>query len=254
VEKNNEARELVWHKILEIGELPEGRVMSALCEHLTVRMTHYQGKYAALDNNCPHQGGPLGEGSIENGLLRCPWHDWDFDPLTGKTPGYDDGAATYPVEVRADGVFVGLVKEQAHVRTLGDLMMETLTNWGIRQVFGIVGSSNLGIADALRIQEQQGKPYSCHVTWWVPSVFPFRRRWAPGWQPTTDQASSKFIQTRNGCRDQCHVTATTSPEAGQLEINAGYPPSVCSMRESSARYIAATSRSPSIGGRANIPA
>ena len=152
-----EASELVWHKIMGPDDLPEGRVMSAPCEHLTVCMTHYQGKYGALDNKCPHQGGPLGEGSIENGLLRCPWHGWDFDPLTGKTPGYDDGAATYPVEVREDGIYVGLAKEKAHVRTLGDLMMETLTNWGIRQVFGIVGGSNLGVADALRIQEQQGR-------------------------------------------------------------------------------------------------
>ena len=152
-----EEPELVWHKILETDELPEGRVITAPCEHLSVCMTHYQGKYGALDNKCPHQGGPLGEGSIENGLLRCPWHGWDFDPLTGKTPGYDDGAATYPVEVREDGIYVRLAKEQAHVRTLGDLMMETLTNWGIRQVFGIVGGSNLSVADALRIQEQQGR-------------------------------------------------------------------------------------------------
>jgi hypothetical protein len=35
----------------------------------------------ALENRCPHQGGPLGEGSIENGWLRCPWHGYDYDPL-----------------------------------------------------------------------------------------------------------------------------------------------------------------------------
>ena len=49
-----------------------------------VALVHYEGCWAALDNQCPHQGGPLGEGSIENGLLRCPWHGFDYDPLTGR--------------------------------------------------------------------------------------------------------------------------------------------------------------------------
>ena len=38
------------------------------------------------DNRCPHQGGPLGEGSIENGLLRCPWHGYDYDPTHRPPP------------------------------------------------------------------------------------------------------------------------------------------------------------------------
>ena len=59
---------LVWHKVLNAEELPEERVTSATCAQLTFCMTYHQGRYAALDNKCPHQGGPLGEGSIENGL------------------------------------------------------------------------------------------------------------------------------------------------------------------------------------------
>ncbi|MGB5831385.1 MAG: Rieske 2Fe-2S domain-containing protein, partial [Thiohalocapsa sp.] len=105
----------------------------------------------------PHQGGPLGEGSIEHGLLRCPWHGWDYDPITGRAPGFDDGVETFPMEIRDDGVHVGLSPEQTHIGTAGDLMMETLTNWSVRQIFGMVGHSNLGLADAPRIQEQAGR-------------------------------------------------------------------------------------------------
>ncbi len=97
-----------WLKVLAPDELPEGRVMAVSCGRKTVCMTRHKGIYAALDNKCPHQGGPLGEGSIENGWLRCPWHGWDFHPLTGKPPGgYDDGVDTYKVDVRKDGVYVG---------------------------------------------------------------------------------------------------------------------------------------------------
>ena len=151
-------RKMVWRKVLDPEGLPDGRVKPVTCDHQTICLTHFKGQYAALDNKCPHQGGPLGEGSIENGLLRCPWHGWDFDPLTGRPPGgYDDGVRTFPVEVREDGIYVGFEEEEAHVRTVSDLMAETMVNWGVTTVFGMVGHSNLGLADALRIQEQQGK-------------------------------------------------------------------------------------------------
>ncbi|MBD3871683.1 MAG: Rieske 2Fe-2S domain-containing protein [Acidobacteria bacterium] len=148
--------DLVWTKVLDANELPDGRVKPVTCYHRTLCMTHHEGQYGALDNKCPHQGGPLGEGSIENGLLRCPWHGWDYDPITGKAPGYDDGVETFEVDVRDDGVYVGIRKEKNHLRTVGDLMMETLANWDVKHVFGMVGHSNLGVADALRIQEEQG--------------------------------------------------------------------------------------------------
>ena len=70
-------------------------------------LTHVGDDYGALDNRCPHQGGPLGEGSIEKGWLRCPWHGYDYDPLTGTPPpGFTDAPARFPVEIRTDGVYV----------------------------------------------------------------------------------------------------------------------------------------------------
>ena len=144
-----------WHKALDLDELDEGRVTSVAIGRHTLCMTHYDGQYGALDNHCPHQGGPLGEGSIENGHLRCPWHGWDYCPLTGNAPGYPDGVEPYPVEVRADGVYVELLDEEPHVRTVSDVMMETMVNWGVKWVFGMVGHSNLGLADALRRPRSQ---------------------------------------------------------------------------------------------------
>ncbi len=151
--------ELKWYKILTgKDELPDGRVKTAVAGHKTVCVTHCNGKISALDNACPHQGGPLGEGSIENGMLRCPWHGWDFDPQTGKPPGgYDDGIETYPVEERSDGFYVGMAEEQAHVTTVADVMARTMTNWGVDTCFGLVGHSCLGLADALRREEEAGR-------------------------------------------------------------------------------------------------
>lgn len=157
VTKDDQGRtHLVWTKVLDKDALPEGRVTSVTCLHRTLCITHFEGSYGALDNKCPHQGGPLGEGSIENGLLRCPWHGWDYHPITGKAPGFDDHIPNYPVDVREDGVWVGLPPEAEHERTVTDVMAETMVAWGVKQVWGMVGHSNLGLADAIRRQEEAG--------------------------------------------------------------------------------------------------
>jgi len=151
-------RHTVWYKALEPDELREGRVQSKTLGTHTVCLTHFAGEYAALSNKCPHQGGPLGDGSIENGMLRCPWHGWDYHPTTGLPPdGYGDCVPRYPVEVRDDGIYVALVEDAPHETTVSDVMVETLTNWGVRNVFGMVGHSNLGLADAVRRQAEAGR-------------------------------------------------------------------------------------------------
>ncbi len=68
-----------------------------------------------------------------------------------------DRVETYRVDVREDGVYVGIAEPVKHVRTVSDVMAETMVNWGVDTVFGIVGHSNLGLADALRLQEKEGK-------------------------------------------------------------------------------------------------
>ncbi len=156
--------ELQWFPVGSPDALPERRVKTVTAGTKSLALVHFQGRFAAMDNRCPHQGGPLGEGSIEDGVegqcwLRCPWHGWDFDPLTGKPPGghEDTGQEMFPVELRDDGqLYVGVPKEAEDARTVSDVMAETMVNWGIRRVFGMVGHSNLGLAEALRRQAEAG--------------------------------------------------------------------------------------------------
>ena len=42
------------------------------------------GELHAYENACPHQGGPVGEGIVECGIVTCPWHAWCFDVRTGR--------------------------------------------------------------------------------------------------------------------------------------------------------------------------
>ena len=151
-------KKMTWVKVLEnADQLLDERVMTVTAGHKSFCLTHHEGKFGCLDNKCPHQGGPLGEGSIENGLLRCPWHGWDYDPISGKAPGFDDGVEAFPVEIRDDGVYIQLEEEAPQPRTVSDVMIETMVNAGVDTVFGMVGHSNLGVADAMRKQEKAGR-------------------------------------------------------------------------------------------------
>lgn len=68
--------------------------------------THYITNYV-----CPHSGGPLSEGKIENGVLECPWHQWQFAAATGKSAKGDGHAiSVYECKVEDGQILLGDVK------------------------------------------------------------------------------------------------------------------------------------------------
>jgi len=145
-----------WFRV-DPGELPIGGVTTVIAADRAVAITRTNNGYGALDNHCPHQGGPLGDGQIEAGCLICPWHGYEYDPHTGTPPpGYSDSATPYEIEERADGLYVQL-PVVTRLATVMDQMVDTMTQWGVDSVFGMVGHSNLGLADALRRAEGDGR-------------------------------------------------------------------------------------------------
>lgn len=151
-------QEPLWHRVVDFDDLDEGEVAMCPAGLKTVALTKLHGRYGAIDNRCPHQGGPLGQGTLENDKIRCPWHGFDFDPFTGAAAGGPDfDVPTYPVEVRTDGVYVQVPQSAEHTRSVSDVLVETMSNWGVDTVFGMVGHSNLGVAEAMHRAESAGK-------------------------------------------------------------------------------------------------
>ncbi len=95
-----------WHRVARADEIPEGAVRAVRAGARLVALCRVDGRWGALDNACPHMGGPLGEGMIENGRLICPWHGREYDPLTGVCESFEEKATVFPVETRADGVYI----------------------------------------------------------------------------------------------------------------------------------------------------
>jgi thiamine pyrophosphate-dependent acetolactate synthase large subunit-like protein/nitrite reductase/ring-hydroxylating ferredoxin subunit len=144
-----------WHRV--DLDLPVGDVTTVVIGDRAVAVTRTAQGYGALDNRCPHQGGPLGDGQIEGGCLICPWHGYEYDPRTGAPPeGYSDVATSYDVEERDDGIYIRLPTTTRRA-TVMDQMVDVMTDWGVDSVFGMVGHSNLGLADALRRAEVDGR-------------------------------------------------------------------------------------------------
>ena len=66
------------------------------------------GKLHALLDRCPHQGSSFIGGSCKGGNIICPMHRMGFNLVTGRgLSGGMDSAEVFPVEERADGVFIG---------------------------------------------------------------------------------------------------------------------------------------------------
>ncbi|MCJ1899481.1 MULTISPECIES: nitrite reductase small subunit NirD [Paracoccus] len=61
----------------------------------------------ALDDRCPHKGGPLSEGIVHGDRVTCPLHNWVFDMNSGAAQGADEGAVrTWPVRVEQGRVLI----------------------------------------------------------------------------------------------------------------------------------------------------
>ncbi|MCA9471652.1 MAG: nitrite reductase small subunit NirD [Nitrospirales bacterium] len=69
--------------VAKTEEIAPGSCRSVELQERSLALFNLDGTIYALDNTCPHAGGPLGEGTIEGQLVACPWHGWKFDIPTG---------------------------------------------------------------------------------------------------------------------------------------------------------------------------
>jgi nitrite reductase (NADH) small subunit len=95
-------------KLSVASELPAtDEAKEFLCGDKTVCIANVNGSYSALDDVCPHRGGPLGQGMIEGGKVVCPWHAWGWDPKTGANDQNSEmKVAVYPLKIENGDVLI----------------------------------------------------------------------------------------------------------------------------------------------------
>lgn len=73
-----------WVRVGSTADFPSGTAREVVAGDRIVAIYSAGGELYALDGICPHQGGPLGKGTLDGCVVTCPWHGWQFDVRTGQ--------------------------------------------------------------------------------------------------------------------------------------------------------------------------
>jgi nitrite reductase/ring-hydroxylating ferredoxin subunit len=71
-------------KVATVQDLPEGRARAVEVAGTPIALYNVGGKVYATHNTCPHRGGPLGEGDLDEATITCPWHGFQFEVTSGR--------------------------------------------------------------------------------------------------------------------------------------------------------------------------
>ena len=121
----------------------------------TIALFYHEGEFYATDNRCPHMGFPLTDGSVDDGILTCPWHHARFEISSGDTfDPFADDVQTYPVEVRDGDVYVdpNPTRDQPPAE-----------HWRERLEYGLRENISLVVAKSVIGLDDAGVPYTVPV-------------------------------------------------------------------------------------------
>ena len=96
-------------KVANARDIPPGSGITVEVGSRTLAVFNCDGTFYVIDDTCPHQGGPLGEGEVDGTVVTCPWHEWKFDVKSGVN--VDDAAckvAAYSVKVEGEDVLADI--------------------------------------------------------------------------------------------------------------------------------------------------
>lgn len=98
---------------LDIGTLDDIPLRGARCVktpngRIGIFRTH-DDRVFAIEDHCPHKGGPLSQGIVHGAAVTCPLHNWVFSLETGKALGADEGSVkTIPVRIEDGRIAIAL--------------------------------------------------------------------------------------------------------------------------------------------------
>lgn len=96
-------------KVISVDEVPPGEMAIVELEGQEIVVANLgDGEFVAFQNECPHRGGPLGEGLLTGAVVECPFHAGQFDVRTGAvvSPPPSAPIKTYAVVVDGNDVKV----------------------------------------------------------------------------------------------------------------------------------------------------
>jgi nitrite reductase (NADH) small subunit len=105
-----------WVHVGSISEIPRrgSRCISTPKGKIAVFRTA-EDRIFAIEDHCPHKGGPLSQGIVHGAAVTCPLHNWVISLETGKALGADEGAVrTIPVRLDGDKILIAIEPQTSH--------------------------------------------------------------------------------------------------------------------------------------------
>ena len=94
-------------KVATIDELKPGHTKIIDVDGTDIALFNINGQYFAIDNTCPHQGGSLADGTVEDGVVTCPLHGWQFHLKDGSNAQMPAPKVnSYKVKIEEENIFV----------------------------------------------------------------------------------------------------------------------------------------------------
>jgi nitrite reductase/ring-hydroxylating ferredoxin subunit len=97
-----------WATVAKTEDLPEDGMIGVTVDGDEILVANVGGEYRAIGAVCTHEGGPLPEGELFQGIVTCPYHAGEFDLETGEavTPPPTEAEPVYQVRVEGDEIQV----------------------------------------------------------------------------------------------------------------------------------------------------
>lgn len=104
-----------FQKVAEIQEFEKIEKKLVALDDKKILLTKVEGAYYAISNKCPHMGGSLYNGTLEDGVITCPRHGAKYDAKTGKGLGKPkilfwefkmENDLSYPVKVEGESILI----------------------------------------------------------------------------------------------------------------------------------------------------
>jgi nitrite reductase/ring-hydroxylating ferredoxin subunit len=93
---------MAFVRVGSLAALPPGSVMEVTVGEDTYAVCNHKGDVHALWGICPHAGGPIGQGTMNENLVFCPWHEWAYDCASGEND-YDPNVKLNRFAVALEG-------------------------------------------------------------------------------------------------------------------------------------------------------
>ncbi len=98
-------------KVATIRDIPPGHGKMVIAHGKPMALFNVEGQFYAINQICPHMGGPLSEGTLQGKVVTCPWHKWSYYVDTG-LPDHERGhsVAAYEVKIEGEDILIGWIR------------------------------------------------------------------------------------------------------------------------------------------------